>query len=347
MDTAHGTVSTDRLTTSQCASPRDIVAWVLVTATSITAVALAAASAASANSDGLTTVSVPSRGIGVAEPASDPAMSPATGRSEAVGPGPDRTSNTAGGTAARVRTGDGTPVPGDLFLLMATPGSDARAGLFDGTPYTHDRPIRSDTVESNEMAHELVEAVLGSRIQQRDFTTAPGGGPSGGLIYTISYLNVMTDGSFTGGLRVAATGRLESRGYVHPITGIDEKTVAAALAQADVLFTPSTPADDPLAEYGARFVGELFRSRSATLDLADERLLGHYRDWGATRPQQMDVVAVRHIGDVAAYLCGAGSDTACEVEELIERFADAGRHSEADAPIAPTDRNVAVTPRAR
>ena len=34
----------------------------------------------------------------------------------------------------------------------------------------------------------------------------------------------------------------------------------------------------------------------------------------------MDIVAVRHIGDVAAYLCGAGSIAACDiVDELAGR----------------------------
>ncbi|MGI9646337.1 MAG: hypothetical protein ACR2O6_13610, partial [Ilumatobacteraceae bacterium] len=31
----------------------------------------------------------------------------------------------------------------------------------------------------------------------------------------------------------------------------------------------------------------------------------------------MDIVGVRHIGDIAAYLCGAGSEVACTTLELV------------------------------
>ena len=48
---------------------------------------------------------------------------------------PDRAADFVGGVAARVRADDGQPIPGDLFLLMATEGSAAHAQLFDDTPY--------------------------------------------------------------------------------------------------------------------------------------------------------------------------------------------------------------------
>jgi len=67
--------------------------------------------------------------------------------------------------------------------------------------------------------------------------------------------------------------------------------------------------------YGARHVGELFRARNTGRTLADERRLENYRNWGTDRPNGMDIVGTRHIADVAAYLCGTGSDYACHIAD--------------------------------
>lgn len=230
---------------------------------------------------------------------------------------PDSVAQYVGGIAARIYTVDGAPVPGNVFVLMATAGSDEHARLFDQTRYTHDNGIASDTLESNLTAVEVVETITGADLQLLDFTTAPGGGPSGGLIYAISYLNVVSDGAFTGDVRVAATGQLGAHGYVHAITAIDEKTGAAHLADADVLFTPSTPSIDNIEAYATRQVGELFRARNTGAPLAEERQLDNYHNWGTDRPVGMDIVGTRHIADVAAYFCGTGSDYACEIVDVL------------------------------
>jgi len=222
-----------------------------------------------------------------------------------------------GGIAARVHTAAGSPVPGNLFVLMATAGSDAQARLYDQTSYTHDYGVHTDAVESNITAVETVEAITGEDLDPLVLTTAPGGGPSGGLIYAITYLNIISKGAFTGDVRVAATGRLSSHGYVHPINAIDEKIAAAHLADADVLFTPSTPTNENIEAYGARLVGELFRARNTGAALAEERRLDNYRNWGAEHLNGMDVVGIRHIADVAAYLCGAGSNYACSIVDIL------------------------------
>ncbi len=235
------------------------------------------------------------------------------------GPGPDATADHPGGIAARIRTTDGNPVPGEVFLLMATAGSVAPARLYDETPYRHDRGVAPEAQGSNVAAVGLVETITGADVELLELTTAPGGGPSGGIAYTIAYLDVVSDGAFTGDLRVAATGRLGTQGYVDPVNAIDEKTAAAHLAGVDVLFAASTPGDDQVDLYGARSVGERHRARHTGATLADERRLDEYRAWGARRPDAMDIVHVRHVADVAAYLCGAGSDDACHVTGLLER----------------------------
>lgn len=233
---------------------------------------------------------------------------------------PDRVADFVGGIAARVHSGDGTPIPGDLFLLMALVGSAADARLYDHTPYTLERNrSHPDTIESNQQAARIIEDVTGTEVQMDNFTSAPGGGSSAGITYAIAYLNIISDGAFTGDLVVAATGRLGPQGYVDLVDAIDEKTAAAHLAGADVLFTPTIPDANFIEGRGARVVGELFRSRNTGSTLTEERQWNHYDQWGMDRPNNdMDVVGIRHIGDVAAYLCGAGSDFACEFTHLLE-----------------------------
>jgi hypothetical protein len=233
---------------------------------------------------------------------------------------PDRVADYPGGVAARLHIDDEEPVAGDVFLLMATHGSDAAARAYDQTPFRHDGGVHDDTVESNTAAVEFVEDVTGHDVELVDLTSAPAGGDSGGVAYALGYLDIATEGDFTAGIRVAATGRIRPDGYVEPVSAIDEKTAAAALAGAAVLFTASIPDDATIAAHGARFVGEMRWTRRPDSTLAEERHWDRYQTWGDHRPDGMDVVAIRHIGDAAAYLCGAGSIAACRVvEELADR----------------------------
>jgi hypothetical protein len=229
---------------------------------------------------------------------------------------PDSVGRVRGGIAARVRRADDTPLPGDVFMLMGVEGSDATAVVYDGTPFRHDHGAADDSLESNVAAAALVGELTGGEIDLLGLTTAPGGGPSGGLAYVLAYLDLATDGGFTAGLRVAATGALESYGYVHPVLAVDEKVAAADLAGVDVVFVPSHPhTDGSVAPH--RVVGETARARFTGVTLAEERLSDQYQAWGADRSTALDVVVVRHVVDVAAYLCGAGSALACVVEASL------------------------------
>jgi hypothetical protein len=234
---------------------------------------------------------------------------------------PDRVADHLGGIAARLHTVDGTPIVGDVFLLMGSSGSTANARLYDRTPYTHDRGVHPETIASNLIAAQTVRTITGSDVELLELTGAPAGGPSGGITYAIAYLNVISDGAFTGDLRVAATGRLGPEGHINSIDYIEAKIAAAHLADAAVLFTPTVPTSDARDAYGARFVGELVRDPSAGAVLNDPRRLGMFRSWGASRPDGMDVVDARHLIDVAAYLCGTGSTYACQISELLDQQA--------------------------
>ena len=274
---------------------------------------------------------------------------PLTPMSSHGGGRPDRVADFVGGIAARLHSGGGDPIPGDLFLLMAVAGSDADAQLFDHTPYGLDRDqIHLEAAESNLQAVRTVEGITGASVQMVDFTSAPGGGPSAGITYAIGYLNIISDGAFTGGLVVAATGSLGSNGYVDPINSVNEKLAAADLAEADVLFTPSIPTAEHIEAHGTRVVGELFRARNTGSPLGEERQWEHYDRWGSNRPDDdIDVVGIRHIGDVAAYLCGAGSDFACDITLLLENVTDASRTTyDAASVVKPAGSTTAAGPSA-
>jgi hypothetical protein len=232
-------------------------------------------------------------------------------------PEPDRRGDFAGGIAARLLADGGPSLPGDLFLLMAQAGSEADARLYDQTPFEHDGGPHVDTAESNRIAADLAERLTGEAVAPLELTSAPGGGPSGGLVYAIGYLDLLTDGGFTGGLRVAASGTIGPDGYVGPITAIDQKVAAASLAEVSVLFTAGVPDETTIASYSGRYTGEMHWVRSADTTLAEQRGWDRYERWGDQRPAGMDIVAVRHLGDVAAYLCGAGSADACDVRDAL------------------------------
>jgi len=234
---------------------------------------------------------------------------------------PDRVADYVGGIAARLHASAGAPIVGDVYLLMASTGSTANARLYDRTPYTHGSGAHPDTLASNLIAAETVGTISRSDVELVDVTGAPGGGLSGGVAYAIAYLNIISDGAFTGDLRVAATGRLLPEGHISAIENIDAKTAAAHLAAADVLFTPNVPTSEIRDAHGARFVGEFVRDPSTGVTLNDPRRLEVFHQWGASRPNGMDIVDARHLIDVATYLCATGSTYACHISELLDNQA--------------------------
>jgi hypothetical protein len=239
----------------------------------------------------------------------------APGVSTPAPPVADVTATYRGGTAARLRTAGDVTVPGEVFELLGVPGLDRPARVWDATPYPWSWPGQhADSAQSNADARSLVEALVGDQLEGQPFTTPSGGGTSVGLPYTLGYLNLWSDGGFTSETWVAATGRLESFGWIDPVAALDEKFAAAVAAEVDVVFTPTWPDDALVEEHGARQVGLLQSNRVAGASVAIARDWVEYRRWGAERQAGMvDLVGVRHVGDVAAYLCGTGSEVACDL----------------------------------
>lgn len=234
---------------------------------------------------------------------------------------PTAVADDAGGIAARLYDADGTPLPGNVFLLIGPGSGTAETRVYDTTPYTHGLGVHPDTAESNLLANRVVREITGSVIPIVEMTHASAGGPSGGITRAIAYLDVVSDGAFTNGLRVAATGQLTVDGGLRSIEHIDAKTAAADLAGADVLFTPTRPTNATVEAHAARLVGEVTRDLSSGRTLNDPRRVAVFRRWGADRPAGMDVVDARHLIDVSAYLCGTGSTFACEITDSLDRLA--------------------------
>lgn len=70
------------------------------------------------------------------------------------------------------------------------------------------------------------------------FSTEDIGGPSAGLAFTLTVLDVLTDGDLTGGADVVVTGTIDRNGNVGPIGGVRQKAHAARESDADVFIVP-------------------------------------------------------------------------------------------------------------
>ena len=71
-----------------------------------------------------------------------------------------------------------------------------------------------------------------------DFTTEDIGGPSAGLAFSLTVLDVLSDGDLTGGANVVVTGTIGRDGTVGPVGGVRQKAFAAKAAGADVFIVP-------------------------------------------------------------------------------------------------------------
>ena len=73
------------------------------------------------------------------------------------------------------------------------------------------------------------------------FSTAGIGGPSAGMMFSLSIYTQIADPTLRNGRIIAGTGSIDRDGNVGDIGGIDKKVVAAAKKGATVFFTPNNP----------------------------------------------------------------------------------------------------------
>jgi len=70
------------------------------------------------------------------------------------------------------------------------------------------------------------------------------GGPSVGLLFTLTVYNTLTPEDLTGGRRIAGTGTIDLDGRVGPIGGVAQKVAAAEAAGAEYFLVPVANAAD-------------------------------------------------------------------------------------------------------
>ena len=73
------------------------------------------------------------------------------------------------------------------------------------------------------------------------FSTAGIGGPSAGMMFSLSIYTQIADPTLRNGRIIAGTGSIDRDGNVGDIGGIDKKVVAAAKKGATVFFAPNNP----------------------------------------------------------------------------------------------------------
>lgn len=76
------------------------------------------------------------------------------------------------------------------------------------------------------------------------FTTDDIGGPSAGLAFTLTVLDVLTEGDLTGGAEIVVTGTIDRNGNVGPIGGVFQKAFAARDAGASVFLVPESNVEE-------------------------------------------------------------------------------------------------------
>jgi len=70
------------------------------------------------------------------------------------------------------------------------------------------------------------------------FKTGETGGPSGGLVFSIGLVELLTEKDLLQKRHIAGTGTITARGIVGPIGGINEKIMSAQKVGATVFFAP-------------------------------------------------------------------------------------------------------------
>ncbi|MGK2930877.1 MAG: YlbL family protein [Acidimicrobiales bacterium] len=144
--------------------------------------------------------------------------------------------------------------------------TDVMAGKAPGTQVTLDvePPDRSevrtvDVVLGADPA-DPDRGLIGVRLQPRDpqyqypfpvdIDSGTVGGPSAGLAFSLSVIDLLTPGTLTGGFDVAVTGTIDGAGNVGPVGGATQKTAAVVDEGYDVFIVPSREVDEVAARAG-------------------------------------------------------------------------------------------------
>ena len=102
------------------------------------------------------------------------------------------------------------------------------------------------------------------------FTTEDIGGPSAGLAFTLTVLDVLTEGDLTGGANIVVTGSIDRNGQVGAIGGVHQKSFAAIDDDADIFLVPEANFEAAQAAAGDDLRVESVTTLEEALDIIDE-----------------------------------------------------------------------------
>ena len=101
-------------------------------------------------------------------------------------------------------------------------------------------PTKSESTRS-EIGQSRAAALNTKKIA---FKVGETGGPSGGLVFSIGLVELLTEQDLLQGRHIAGTGTITQRGVVGPIGGINEKIMSAKKVGATVFFAPVDNAEE-------------------------------------------------------------------------------------------------------
>jgi len=150
-------------------------------------------------------------------------------------------------------------------------------------------PLASDDTETVEVVlgenpDDPTVPLLGVQVETRDgaFVPPPGieiefansgiGGPSAGLVFTLTIIDELSPGDLTGGATVAVTGEMRADGTVGPIGGIEQKVVTVRRAGIDVFIIPAGMSEHEMAAARRQAGNQVQLIEVSTLDEALDAL---------------------------------------------------------------------------
>lgn len=154
---------------------------------------------------------------------------------------------------------EGTLEGGDVILSVDGESADDVGGyqqLVAATDEGQEVPMRVrrgqeelDLTVPTEMVDGTprMGVVLGSGYDfPMDIEIAVGGigGPSAGMMFSLSVYDQLTEGALTGGHAIAGTGTISPEGAVGPIGGIRQKLIGAERADAEFFLAPADNCDE-------------------------------------------------------------------------------------------------------
>lgn len=124
--------------------------------------------------------------------------------------------------------------------------------LSDEQEYTETGKIIKLDNGKNGIGIGLVDHTEVNSSETIDFQTGNIGGPSAGLMFTLSIYTQLADPDLRDGRMIAGTGTIEKDGSVGDIGGADKKVLSAAKAGASIFFVPNNPVDKEVLKHNPK-----------------------------------------------------------------------------------------------